>query len=417
MDVSAYLLRVRAVVIVGLFISSCAQEKSTSSVFPESQKTSNAACMGQAIENKYILHWEDGRFSVVENMEKEEFIKNVVEPQLDKLKHVDVDRQIMVRQDDIQQQTQVTESAVNAKTWHLSMIEASSLWSQNIFGQGVTVGVVDSFVDVDHAQLSARILKNTGEVPGNGVDDDGNGYVDDYRGYIFYKNSNSPTSNSAHGTHVSGIIAADSSFGDVQGVAPQSKIVPAQFIDSSGGGSLGDGILAMQYAASRGAKIINASWGGAPCVDNLRAAFAQLSSAGVLLVVAAGNDGNDVDVTPEFPASFNLQNQLTVAAASLDDMLTWWSNRGFKRVHVAAPGDSIYSTVPGGSEYMSGTSMAAPVVSGAAALLWSAKPTATAGQIKQALMKTVDVQTSREYKVASQGRINVRKALDYLLAN
>lgn len=417
MDVSTCLSRFRGVMILGLIISSCAQEKSTSSVFPESQKTSSSACMGQAIENKYILHWEDGRFSVVENMQKEEFIKTVVEPQLDKLKHVDVDRKIMVRQDDISLQARVTEDSVNSKTWHLGMIEANALWSRNIYGQGVIVGVVDSFVDVDHVQLSARILKNSGEIANNGVDDDGNGYVDDVRGYVFYKNSTSTTSNSAHGTHVTGIIAADSSFGEVQGVAPQSKIVPAQFIDGSGGGSLGDGILAMQYAASRGAKIINASWGGAPCVDNLRSVFAQLSSAGVLLVVAAGNDGNDVDVTPEFPASFNLPNQLTVAAASLDDLLTWWSNRGFQRVHVAAPGDSIYSTIPGGSDYMSGTSMAAPVVSGAAALIWSAKPSATAGEIKQALMKTVDVQTSREYKVASQGRINVRKALDYLLAN
>lgn len=137
---------------------------------------------------------------------------------------------------------------------------------------------------------------------------------------------------------------------------------------------------------------------------SLRNAFNELQRQGILVVVAAGNDGRDVDVYPEFPASFNMSNQITVAAASVSDFMTSWSNRGFNLVHVAAPGERILSTVPGNSiAYMEGTSMAAPFVSGTAALLWSAKPEATASQIKEAILRSVDVEAGHEFKVNTEG--------------
>ena len=397
-----------------LFLCSCNQSKTVSNVFPESADLSSQKCLGQAVMNKYIVHWEDGRFSVVSGPGKEKFISDFLTPQLEKIKRVDFDRRIELQP---QETNELRVEAAALPNWQIDRIEAQYAWNRGYYGQGVIVGVVDSSVDVNHPQLAGRILKNTREIPNNGIDDDGNGYVDDYKGYVFFKDDGKNPM-AEHGSHVSGTIAADPDFGPAVGVAYKSQIVPAQFIDNNpqGSGSLGDGILAMQYAASRGAKIINASWGGAPCVESLKNAFEQLNQQGVLLVVAAGNSGNDVDVKYEFPASFNLSNQITVAAASALDFMTSWSNNGFKRVHLAAPGDEIYSTIPNNRyRNMSGTSMASPVVAGAAAVLWSAKPSASASEIKQALLSSVDVEPCHEFKVSSRGRINLRKALQTLI--
>lgn len=405
MDVQKILF---AVAITFVF-SACSDQKSGSSVFPENETLDSSVCRGQTIENKFIVQWEDGSFTVETSENGDAFTKNFIEPQLEKIKFVEFDRRLQ-----LDMNTPVVSSAFN-DTWGQNKIKASSLWAQGFYGQNIKVAVVDSFVDVGHPQLQGRIEINTKEIPNNGIDDDGNGYVDDYYGASFVSNETNRQTVSSHGSHVAGIIAADSNYGSAQGVAPHAKIIPAQFISNDGGGSLGDAILAMQYAAKRGAKIINASWGGAPCVASLRNTFLELEKQGILVVVAAGNDGRDVDVYPEFPASFNLGNQITVAASSLSDFMTSWSNSGFGSVHVAAPGEAILSTVPGnGTAYMDGTSMAAPMVSGAAALLWSAKPQASAAQIKKALLSSVDVIPGREFKVQTRGRINVDKAYTIL---
>ncbi|WII73069.1 S8 family peptidase [Bdellovibrio sp. 22V] len=365
--------------------------------------------MGQAIQNKFIVQWEDGKFTVETAENAEAFTKNFVEPNLEKIRFVEFDRDLQL------EKPQTVQATAFGDSWGQDKIGARSLWSKGIYGQNIKVAVVDAYVDYTHPQLAPRIAVNTAEVPNNGRDDDGNGVIDDYYGASFVSIPSSNPNVSAHGSHVAGIIAADNRYGSIEGVAPRSLIIPAQFIANDGGGSLGDAVLALQYSASRGAKIINASWGGAPCVASLRNAFIELQNKGILVIVAAGNDGRDVDVYPEFPASFNLSSQITVAASSVSDFMTSWSNSGFQTVHVAAPGERILSTVPGNTTaYMDGTSMAAPFVSGAAALLWSAKPSATALQIKSALLQSVDVSTGHEFKVNTRGRINVEKALEAL---
>ncbi|HWU41970.1 MAG TPA: S8 family peptidase [Bdellovibrio sp.] len=398
-----------AAVACALVLSACGK-KSAESVFSENGALDSSACLGLAVKNKFIVQWEDGKFSVESAKDADEFKEKFIKPNLENIRQVEFDRVIQ-----LSQPTDVRESTVSSDTWGQNIIQANALWSQGIYGQNVKVAVVDAYVDVTHPQIAPRIAINTGETPNNGIDDDKNGYVDDYYGASFVSNPGTATTVSPHGTHVSGIIAADPSFGSVYGTAPRAQIIPAQFIANDGSGSLGDAVLALQYAAVRGAQIINASWGGAPCTASLRNEFLELQKKGILIVVAAGNDGADIDAVPQFPASFNLTNQITVAAASTTDFMTSWSNSGFTAVHVAAPGENILSTVPnGGTAYMDGTSMATPFVSGAAALLWSTKPSATAAQIKQALMQSVDVTPGHEYKVSSHGRINVQKALQVL---
>lgn len=393
-----------------LFALSACGNKSVDTVFPEGESSQgSAACMGQAVQNKFIVQWEDGRFSVEESTNAETFKEQFLEPQLQSIKFVEFDRVI---------QTKRSEPEVNALAatdWGQTMVKASSAWNEGYYGQGVLVAVVDAFVDVNHPQLKPRIAVNVGEIPNNGIDDDQNGIVDDYYGASFVSSQEQDQNLSAHGSHVAGIIAADPGFGSVKGVAPKSQIIPAQFIANDGAGSLGDAIVAMQYAANRGARIINASWGGAPCVDSLRNAFAALSAKGILLIVAAGNDGKDNDLYPVFPASFTFPTQITVAASSTADFMLSFSSNGFNSVNIAAPGERIWSTVPGnGIGLMDGTSMATPFVSGAAALLWSAKPNATAAQIKAALLQSVDVTPGHEFKVSTRGRLNIEKALEKL---
>ncbi len=403
MEVRKYLSALACIVC----LSACGNPKSSQTVFPENGTLDSSTCMGEKVHSRFIVEWEDGHFSVENYSDGDAFSKEFIEPRLEKIKFVGFDRVIQLDRPTIR------ETSADGDSWGQARISAGDVWSQGIFGQGIKVGIVDGGVDIMNPQIRPRVAINTGETPGNGVDDDQNGIIDDYYGAKFVSSRDAGNDPSDHGTHVAGIISADPRFGSIQGVAPQAQIIPAQFISTGGGGSLGDAILAMQYAAKRGAKIINASWGGAPCVESLKNSFLSLEKAGVLVVVAAGNDGRDIENYPEFPASFRLPNQITVAASSFTDFMTSWSNSGFNYVHVAAPGENILSTITKDrTGYMDGTSMAAPFVSGAAALVWSARPQATVQQVRTALLTSVDVKPGHEFKVSTRGRINVQAALE-----
>ncbi|MBC7370881.1 MAG: S8 family serine peptidase [Bdellovibrionaceae bacterium] len=398
---------VRTLICVCVLLLAACSPKTSTSVF-DSGNLGSSSCSGQALNTRFVVQWESGEFSVESAPSVEYFKKHFLEPQLDKIRKVEYDRVVQFERD----ADRVTATATASDTWGQDMIQASSAWGQNIYGQNVVVGIVDSFVDVNNPQIAPRIAYNTSEIPGNGIDDDGNGYVDDYAGYTFISNPSTDAALSDHGSHVSGIIAADHAKGYIKGIAPQAKIVPAPFIDGKNGGSIGDAIMAMQYVSTRGARIINASWGGAPCMASLRNAFESMNQKGILVVVAAGNDGLDIDYSPDYPAAFNMPNQLTVAASNVNDFMPSWSNKGFGLVHLAAPGVEILSTITKNRVgFMDGTSMAAPFVSGAAALLWSDRPSATVYDIKSALMRSVDVVPNHEYKVQTLGRLNVKKAL------
>ena len=418
-EVNLNYTRTLTLIALTVVLSACGGVKTTDTVFP----SATDVCAESASQKRFIVGWEDGTYTVEDGESPEQFRSEFVSKNLHLIRHVDQDQRLKIQIDksDASQfaGSEVTTQALN---WGPSAIDAQAVWSQSIEGAGVIVGVVDGMVDTTHPQLTANILVNTAEIPNNNIDDDNNGYIDDYKGVQINPEKNDPVQN-RHGTHVTGIIAADSSQGVIEGVAPKVKVLPAQFIANDGGGSIGDAIIALNYVANRGAKIINMSWGLDPCMDipSLRSTLGDLNAKGLLLVTAAGNGdssgiGINMDTTPAFPSAYNFSNQLNVAASTMSQSLGGFSNYGTKLVHVAAPGVGIYSTTPNNQiETMNGTSMAAPMVSGAAALLWSAIPSATAAQIKQALISSV-TKPSVPLRVSSGGVINVYDALTQLHA-
>jgi len=398
------------------FLISCAQPKSTSTVF-DSNDTASAKCAGESVQyvkNRFIVQWEDGRVTVEHAENAEVFKEDFIAPNLEQIKKVEYDQKVHVS--DVITASEV--SSMAGDTWGLDRIKASSAWTQGFKGQNVTVAVVDTAVDINHVQLKPRLVINDAEANGKaGVDDDGNGFIDDVNGWDFVNNKPNPTPNpdptKDHGTHVAGIILADPTTGSMSGVAPEARLLPVSFLGNDGSGSLGDAVVAIQFAAQRGAKVINASWGGEYCSEALKNSINALGAKNVLFAVASGNEGIDFDTTGNYvyPAVYNFAHTITVAASSANDYLTGFSNRSFGLVHLAAPGVNIFSTVRGGYQYLTGTSMATPFVSGAAAVLWSARPNATASQIRQALISGVDVTPGKEMKVLSQGRLNLEKPL------
>jgi subtilisin family serine protease len=244
-----------------------------------------------------------------------------------------------------------------------------------------------------------------------GIDDDQNGYVDDINGWDFIAHQD-PITFGVHATHLAGTLVADPGGGQVQGMAPEAKIISAGFIDEQNGGSIADAVLAIEYVIQRGAQVVNMSWGGAAYSQPLYDVIAEHPN--VLFVTEAGNDGVDLAQSPDYPASFHLPNLITVGATASTDLYAPWSNSGLQDVHIAAPGVNIISTgLQGGYLAMDGTGTAAPFVTGAAALLWSYNPTASVLQIKQALMAGVE---AGPYPVQSRGRLNVARALAHLQA-
>ena len=258
----------------------------------------------------------------------------------------------------------------------------------------VVVAVIDDGVDFGHPDLAARAWTNPGESGGgresNGNDDDDNGYVDDVHGWDFCNGDNSvhDFDHDAHGTHVAGTIAASLDGQGVVGVAPQVSIMALKFIDDDPDKECGltsQAIEAIEYAKHFGVVISNNSYGMRGQAEDFEPLRDAIETSGMLYVTSAGNDGidNDTDGSPAFPASFDLPNVVTVAAADKDGGLADFSNYGQTTVDISAPGVHILSSVPIDSdnpepelqwEWMNGTSMAAPHVTGVAALLASQNP-------------------------------------------
>lgn len=273
-----------------------------------------------------------------------------------------------------------------SREWNLNAIGAPEAWAAGYSGQGVTVAVIDTGVDLDHPDLVHNLFVNPGEVPGNGIDDDGNGFVDDVHGYDFADRDANPDDESGHGTHVAGTIAATRNGFGATGVAPDAKILPVRVLGSNGTGSTSAVAAGIRYAANLGADIINLSLGGgySGAID---AAIDYARSLGSLIVAAAGNESAAI---PSFPARFSASdsNVISVGAINSSGALAGFSNDvgGSGAIQVDAPGVGIFSTyVGGGYASLSGTSMASPHVAGLAALMLSSNPNLTSPAIRELL--------------------------------
>lgn len=314
--------------------------------------------------------------------------------------------------------------------WALQSIEADRAWEQGFYGQGVVVALIGSGVDITNPSLVGRFHNNFGEMGldrlgrdrrFNGVDDDQNGFEDDWSGFDFvagtgrFMDPSLPTD-----THVAGVLAANHNNqqvqeGQVQGVAPGAMILPINFVDQSAGASPEDITAAIDYAVLRGAKIINISWSLTQETAGLRDKIQSLANQGILVVTAAGNMAVDVDRFLVFPAEYNLPFQVTVGAHQEQGfLLAPFSNFGRDRVHLVAPGNNVLTSVIGGSGTASGTAIAGGLVSGVAAVLWSAYPQATVDDIMAALLVGTTEEASYSGLTWTQGRLSMQGALDYL---
>lgn len=347
---------------------------------------------------------------------------------------------------------------LSQKQWGMSAIGVPAKTNAN----GMIVAVIDSGVDYNHEDLVQNIWRNSGEMgtdsqgrdrSTNGIDDDGNGYVDDVVGWDFVTNDNKPYDltvskwrmmlmggNPGHGTHCAGNVGArsDNAVG-IRGVAGNVKIMVLRFLSESGGGDTAGAVKAIRYAVDNGAKILSNSWGSEgedprnqESNEALKEAIRYANSKGVLFIAAAGNGhmgrgyDNDNDERPAYPASYDIENVISVAAVDANDGLGKFSNWGKKSVHLAAPGVNVYSTVVGPEKYNNfalyalfglikatwdGTSMATPHVAGAAAVYWAQNPKKSVQEVKAALLSSTKKLGILTDKVVSGGKLDVAELL------
>ena len=279
-------------------------------------------------------------------------------------------------------------------------IDAPEGWDTRTSAPGVVVGVIDTGVRHTHEDIAANMWVNSGETGidslgrdkrTNGLDDDGNGYIDDVHGINAITRTGNPLDDQGHGSHCAGTIAGVGNNGKgITGVAWSTRIMALKFLSSSGSGALSDAITCINYAVAQNATLTSNSWGGGDYTQSLHDAIAAARDAGQLFIAAAANDGSNNDILPVYPATYPLENIISVAALDRNDTLASFSNYGAGSVEIGAPGVSIHSLAhTGDSDYktLSGTSMAAPHVAGLAALACAQFPGSDKMGIKNRILR------------------------------
>ena len=296
----------------------------------------------------------------------------------------------------------------------MDVVEA---WNIQTGDPNLVIAVIDEGVQWDHPDLANNMWVNTGEVAGNGIDDDGNGFVDDVYGYDFYSDDGDPMDEGGHGTHVAGTICAEANNGiGIVGVVQQCKIMALRFLGPQGGSTSG-GIASLDYAVQMGAKISNNSWGGGGFSQALYDSIAAARDADHIFLAAAGNGGSDGigdnnDGLPHYPSNYNLPNVVSVAATDNRDEIAGFSNYGSVSVDIGAPGVDIASTyINDGYVWNSGTSMATPNVTGVVALIRSEFPDWNYQQVIDHLYSTARPAASMAGITTTGGIANAEAAM------
>lgn len=294
-------------------------------------------------------------------------------------------------------------------------IAAPAAWDLTTGSTNVIVAVVDTGIRYTHQELATQMWRNPGEIPDNGIDDDDNGYIDDVFGVNAVMNTGDPMDDNDHGTHVAGTIGAAANDRHPHvGVAWHVRLMACKVFDEFGFGATADEIVGIEYAVRHGAKILNNSWGGYSFSQALFDSIRRARDQGVLFVAAAGNESNNNDRIPAYPASYQLDNIISVAALDRADNLASFSNYGERTVHLGAPGVSIFSSVSGfDADYdtFDGTSMATPHVCGVAALVMSYHPGADLDEVRTRILSSTVPITSLTRRTVTGGRLNAYNAL------
>lgn len=331
-----------------------------------------------------------------------------------------------------------------SKQWYLSRIAADSAWTKIRNASDITVAVIDSGVDIDNPDLKNNIWTNAKEVPGNNIDDDKNGFIDDVNGWDFVNNVSDPRpkfeedwseAGISHGTMVAGIIGAEGNNNKgVTGVSWKTNIMPLRVLNDKGEGKISSVVRAIDYAAANGANIINLSFVTFSYSESLQGAIARAYRAGVIIVAAAGNDqaggdGTNTSKKPIYPACMDGTNGenmvIGVAATDALDQKASFSSYGSKCVDISAPGISFFNTITYGGNpeyldrvydgYWSGTSMAAPVVSGVMALVAQVNPDLNRSDIINLVLGSSDNINLLNPNYVGQlgyGRVNADRAVN-----
>ena len=336
--------------------------------------------------------------------------------------------------------------------WGMKDNNVEQAWKFTMGNPDLIVAVLDTGVDYTHEDLLPNLWRNSKEIPGNNIDDDNNGFIDDMIGWDFVSNDNLPYDlsmdpiqvlfsggNPGHGTHCAGNVAARGNNGmGIAGVAPNVKIMSLRFLSEKGGGTTADAIKSIKYAVDNGAKILSNSWGSEGEDPNegtenqaLRDIITYGEQRGVLFIAAAGNGhkgvgyNNDSDPQPAYPASYDHESIISVAALDVNNELGSFSNWGMKSVDIGAPGVNVFSTMVG-NHYSNlvvnvggfeipwdGTSMATPHVAGAAALYWSLHPTKSWKEIKTAILSSAKKIPAMTGKSTSEGKLDVLSLVQF----
>ena len=293
-------------------------------------------------------------------------------------------------------------------------IDAEKAWDIETGSDQVIVAIIDSGIDYNNLDLKDNIWKNETELKGKpGVDDDGNGYVDDIYGINPIGGGVNPMDDNGHGSHCAGTIGGTGNDGrGIVGVNWKVKLMGLKFLAADGAGTLEAAVRAIDYAVKMGAKVMSNSWGAYTSSQALQEAIERSHKAGVLFVAAAGNSGTNNNIKPLYPASHDIPNIISVAAIETTGSVAGFSNWGSKTVHLAAPGVAIHGIWKNG-EYKSasGTSMAAPFVSGVAALVLAHQPQLTHIELKERLLRTARPLASIRNLASTGAVVNAYNAL------
>lgn len=287
-------------------------------------------------------------------------------------------------------------------------VEAQKAWSITSGSKKVVVAVIDTGIDYNHPDLKNNIWVNEKEIAGNNIDDDSNGYIDDVHGWNAYAKNGNPMDGNSHGTHCAGTIGAEHNNGiGVAGVMSDVQLMAVKFLSDEGSGSLADAVLAIDYATKMNVDVMSNSWGGGGFSQALENSIKAAKDKGIVFVAAAGNDSSNNDSRPSYPATYQVDNVISVASHTAQDVLSSFSNFGKRTVHVAAPGSNILSSTPNGEyKVYSGTSMATPHVSGVVGLLISEFGRVPVLELRNRLMATTVPVSSYRKTTIGGGRVS-----------